>query len=452
MRVNLTAGRIRELVCKPGVTQSFLWDSESPGLGVRVTEAGAKAFVFQGKLNGKAIRITIGDVRVWGINESRDRETKEVIVPGAREEARRLQALIDQGHDPRQAKAARVAEAEAKHEEERRQGVMVSEAWRVYLEARKPKWGERHYQNHVALAKAGGEPRGRGRRKGEPATTRPGPLFPLLALTLEELDAAAVKAWLEPEAKRAPTQAAQAWRALRAFVTWCADHPEYKAATHRDASSRGIARDTLPKPKAKADSLQREMLKPWFEHVRKIPNPVQATFLQALLLIGCRRGELTDLKWSDVDFQWKSITIRDKVDGTRTIPLTPYVASLLAALPRRNEWVFSSARGEEKKVQEPRIAHVKALTAAGLPHISLHGLRRSFGTLSEWAECPVGIVAQIMGHKPSAIAEKHYRSRPLDLLRMWHIRIEAFILEQAGIEQPDEDAQPLRVVKSNTGA
>jgi len=46
-----------------------------------------------------------------------------------------------------------------------------------------------------------------------------------------------------------------------------------------------------------------------------------------------------------------------------------------------------------------------------------------------------------MGHKPSATDEKHYRVRPLDLLRSWHARIEAWILEQAGIEQPKEDAK-----------
>jgi len=47
---------------------------------------------------------------------------------------------------------------------------------------------------------------------------------------------------------------------------------------------------------------------------------------------------------------------------------------------------------------------------------------------------PSGISAQIMGHKPSALAEKHYRRRPLDLLRKWHDMIEAWILEQAGID------------------
>jgi hypothetical protein len=51
-----------------------------------------------------------------------------------------------------------------------------------------------------------------------------------------------------------------------------------------------------------------------------------------------------------------------------------------------------------------------------------------------------------MGHSPSATAEKHYKVRPIDLLRKWHIEIEKFILTEAGIGQPDyEREKPLRV-------
>ena len=174
---------------------------------------------------------------------------------------------------------------------------------------------------------------------------------------------------------------------------------------------------------------------------------MHAAYLQGLLLTGARLEELAGLQWEDVDFQWKSLTIRDKVDGERTIPLTPFVGALLAALPRRNEWVFSSPAAASGRLQEPRIMHNKALTAAGLPALSIHGLRRSFGTLAEWVECPAGVSAQIMGHKPSATAEKHYRVRPLDLLRQWHSKIEGWILNEAGIEQPAEDRAPgFRVV------
>ena len=195
-------------------------------------------------------------------------------------------------------------------------------------------------------------------------------------------------------------------------------------------------REKLPKKRTGKDTLQREQLPFWFEYVRKLDNPVHSAYLQSLLLTGARRGELLGLRWQDIDFRWGSLTIRDKVDGTRTIPLTPYVASLLAALPRRNEWVFSSPMAASGRLQEPRASHIRALSAAGLPMMTLHGLRRSFDSLEEWIDIPSGVVAQIMGHKPSATAEKHYKVRPLDLLRMWHTKIEAWILNEAGIEQP----------------
>ena len=79
----------------------------------------------------------------------------------------------------------------------------------------------------------------------------------------------------------------------------------------------------------------------------------------------------------------------------------------------------------------------------------MNGLRRSFGTLSEWVEVPAGVVAQIMGHKPSATVEKHYRKRPLDLLRMWHEKIEYWILTQAGIEQAEANVIPFHTKTIN---
>ena len=289
--------------------------------------------------------------------------------------------------------------------------------------------------------------RTRGRRPGESDRTLPGALLPLLAEPLGRIDAERVRAWLADEAAKRPTHAALAFRLLRAFLNWCADRPAYGSQVQAGTCSSKLVRDELPAKSAKDDCLQREQLLLWFGHVRQIGNPVISAYLQTALLTGARREEVAGLQWTDVDFQWKSLTIRDKVEGLRTIPLTPYVAALLAALPRRNEWVFSSLTAADGRLQEPRIAHKRALVAAGLPDLSLHGLRRSFGTLCEWIETPAGISAQIMGHKPSATAEKHYRHRPLDLLRSWHVKIERWILEQAGIEQPGEELSAgLRVV------
>ena len=98
---------------------------------------------------------------------------------------------------------------------------------------------------------------------------------------------------------------------------------------------------------------------------------------------------------------------------------------------------------------EPTYAHTVACKTAGLEGLTLHGLRRSFKSLTEWLEIPAGVVAQLMGHKPSATAEKHYTVRPLELLAIHHEKIEGWILEQAGIVF-DAKAVPgaLRVVST----
>lgn len=474
-RIKLTGGRVRDFACPPDKAQAFLWDTEAPGLAVRATRGSdVRAYIFQGKLNGKDLRITIGDVRAWGIEELRDPATGDVLEPGARQEARRLQAMLDQGTDPRQVKAERIASSEAKREEAKRIDAPALDAWAEYIEARRAKWSARSLADHEGMTKAGGEPITRGRKVTKDGKTRPGILRALLAQRLRDIDADAVRAWLKVEASKRPTHARLAFAHLRAFLNWCGDRPEYREQVHTDACAGRIARDELPKKAVKDDCLQREMLRPWFEQVQKIANPVHAAYLQIALLTGARREELAGLRWEDVDFQWRSLTIRDKVEGERTIPLTPYVSNLLSDLKRRNDtpppefrilmgkrirndlehwqpspWVFSSKTAASGRLQEPRIAHNKALTAAGLPALTLHGLRRSFGTLAEWVECPAGISAQIMGHKPSALAEKHYRRRPLDLLRMWHTKIEGWILGEAGIEQPHQDQTSPALAVSN---
>ncbi|HSV35394.1 MAG TPA: tyrosine-type recombinase/integrase [Ramlibacter sp.] len=191
-------------------------------------------------------------------------------------------------------------------------------------------------------------------------------------------------------------------------------------------------RRLVRKQTPKVDTVQREQLAAWFQAVRADSNRTAAADLQTLLLTGARKGEIAGLRWADVDFRFGgSLTIRDKVEGLRVIPCPPYLAQVLAALPRNGPWVFGPSA--PKIASNATYNHRRALVAAALPHVSLHGLRRAFGTLAEWVECPAGVVAQLQGHKPSATAEKHYRSRPLDLLRVWHTKIEAWILEQAGV-------------------
>jgi integrase len=472
-KVTFTAGRVAGFKCPADKAQAFLWDVTAPGLGLRATPAGKPAYVFQGEFRQKTIRITIGNPDAWSI-------------PQAQEKARELQRLIDEGHDPRDLKrdalaatVAKKAAATAKTEADGLAALTVGEVWKAYVEERRPFWGALHYRDHVDKAKAGGLPSGR--RGGGKALTKPGPLAALMPLTLKDLDQGTIEAWAAKEGKTRASSARLSWRLLTVFLTWCGEQSEYAALLPaKNPAKTKKAREALGKAGTKKDVLQKGQLEAWFSAVRQINNPTISACLQVLLLTGARLNEVLTMRWEDVNTQWKGITINDKVEGAREIPLTSYVESLITALPRRNDYVFASARTlalDEKNIarrerksatkgkaapvgailetsatgyiSEPNTPHTRACRAAGLEGLTLHGLRRSFKSLTEWQEVPVGVVAQIMGHKASATAEKHYTVRPLELLALHHTRIEAWIQEQAGIVfDPKAAPGALRVVAS----
>jgi integrase len=459
-----TRASVDAATCPPGRAQVFFRDTEQPALMLRVTAAGAKAFVFEQRLAGKTVRVTIGPISMQ-IRAAKDRNGKPVTA-GADVEAARLAGMVAQGIDPRAEKAGRVAEQDAEREaarvERAKLEVFGLDAWTRYCEDRRPHWGERNYVDHLAMAARGGEAT---RKRAPTKVKQDGLLFALLDRPLACIDAVLVEEWVARETKLRPTRTALGFRMLRAFLNWCGEHPEYRNIAHSDAHRPKRTRDKIARKAAKSDVLDREMLSVWFREVGKL-TPAMSAYLQTVLLTGCRPGEALDMRWEDVDFQWSRVTLRDKVEGARVIPLTHHVArtlhdlrrlnSIRPDLPRRlrddleaqsehdkwepSPWVFVARVRTGERVALPRNAHSQALSAAGLPHVSLHGLRRSFGTLSEWVEVPAGIVAQLQGHKPSATAEKHYRARPIDLLRLWHQRIEDWMLEQAGIEQSHEVA------------
>jgi integrase len=409
-------GLIERFRSRGGRKQDFLRDSKSPGLRVRATEGGSKSFVFEAKLNRKTLRRTIGDVRSWSIE-------------AARTEANRLRVMFDTGLDPRVVERQRLEQEQAQASLIQLQGTTVGEAWSSYLAERRSFWRPRTLADHERISSAGGRSVVRG-TKGRGLTV-PGPLYSLLLLRLLDLDAERLEAWASVQGSQRPTYGRLAWRCLKAFLTWCSQDARYTGLCDPQAAKGRKIREAFGKVRARTDVLEREQLAAWFKAVRELPNTTVSACLQVIVLTGARENEVLGLKWKDIDWDWKRITLSDKVDDARVIPMTHQVQALLRGLPRTSQWVFSSPTARDGVITIPRKQHVLACQKAGIEHLTLHGLRRSFGSLAEWLDIPSGIVSQIMGHKPSATAEKHYRVRPIDLLRQHHQRYEDWILEQA---------------------
>lgn len=447
-RVRFTRPLVDGFKCPAGRAQAFRWDSTQPGLGLRVTPAGRPAYIFQSEFQGRTVRVTIGSPDAWSI-------------PQAQERARELQRQIDAGRDPREVKAETIAADVAKRTAEIADVLTVAEVWPRYMAEGKPKrkaaWKPRYVADLKAAASLGGEPKKRGKGK-----TKPGHLAALMPLRLASIDQDRIREWYAKEAKTAPIQAARAVAMFSGFLGWCATKKDLRALVQKDAARASELGDMLPGANKRRDALEIDQLPAWFAGTDKLQSRAARAYLQALVLTGARREEMAGLRWTDVDFQWQKLTIADKVEATRVIPLTPYMAHLLSALPRHNQWVFASVRlkkgrngaapawvdaSASGRIAEPRAPHADVLANAGIPHVSIHGLRRTFSLLGEAAGAPAGAIAQVMGHKPSAIAEG-YRPRSIDALRSYLTQIERFILDKACIEFDPATAAPhgLRLV------
>ncbi|MEM7358839.1 MAG: integrase family protein [Pseudomonadota bacterium] len=420
-RVKFVAERVNKFCCPPDRVDALLWDADEKSLCIRARKGGSRAYYFQSRYNGKVVKIKIGNL-----------SDKAVTINFARKKARKYQSQIDEGFDPRQVIARRVKEAKVAREKSNLAAVKFGTLWDEYVDANKVHWSDSYAHDHEKAMRAGGR-----KRKRSSRLTVPGVLFSLRNIKISDLDSELVIEWARTEVVHRPTVTANGYRIFRAALNWAAGTRKYKSTVRPDEifKNRELRR-LIHKPKPRRDVLLQQHLPTWFRSVRESCDPIVACYLQGLLITGARREEMAQLKWDDVDLEWDSLEIRDKVDGSRQIPLTPYFKFLLSELPRYNEWVFYSHSSRSGRIVDPYRAHKRALDDTNLPHITLHGLRRSFGTLSEWVECPVGVVAQIQGHKPSAIAEKHYRVRPLDLLSVWHRKIEEKILEFAKIDFP----------------
>lgn len=424
-KVNLTAGRIAELKCPPGKSQAFLRDSKCPWLAVRVTASGNKSFVFEAKLHGATVRTVIGDVAAWTIE-------------AARQEANEKKTQVDRGIDPR-ALQRQVREAKiTQTAEDQRRATTVESAWTVYISKgtppRKKAWKPRYVEDLKRAVDPGGQP-----RKWGKGLTKPGPLYSLMARRLVDVGEDLLRDWYMVEAERGSAQAARALAMFSGFFSWCAKQREYRDLVQRDVAKARHLTDVLPARRSRTDALEASQLRAWFAAALQHPNQTGSTYLIGLLLTGARREELAALKHADVDYRWDKMKIADKYGESRVIPMAPHFKRMLQDLPvvEGNPFVFVSNTSALGRIAEPRSVLDRVLKRAGIGHVTIHGLRRSFSLLAEVAGVPAGAIAQIMGHQPSALAER-YRPRPMDVLREHMTTIEEFVLRKAGVIRSSE--------------
>jgi integrase len=160
-------------------------------------------------------------------------------------------------------------------------------------------------------------------------------------------------------------------------------------------------------------------------------------FVRLLLFTGCRRSEASAARWSEFDLAariWTIPAARHKVNVDHRIPLTDTLLELLNGLPKfkSGDFVFSANYGRTP-LRGFSKATARLLRLSGLPHFTLHDLRRTMRTrLSE-----IGIAERVaeaaIGHAARnalvRIYDQYQWSAEIrSALEQWHARL-AEILE-----------------------
>jgi integrase len=319
-----------------------LWDDDPRGLGLRIFPSGRKSWVLSYRTGAGTKRLlTLGDYGTLALDQARKLARKELV------------RVESDAADPMAEKQARRVEAATGS---------VEALFDAYLADVKPKRADellRLAQSHI---------------------------FPKFgSRNWRELRRSEAREWHQGiKAPYSANRALQAARAAFYWRLWREDDAPGNKQQKRDTRNP-FAGIELRREKPRQVRLEISEL-PKLEKAidAETRDPYLRAFFRIVLATGCRRGEALSLQWSDVRLTGKepSVTFRDvKAGGDRTVPLSGHAAALLKALTQieGNPYVFVGHK-HGTHLQAPNVAWDRIRKRAGLPHLRIHDLRRSFGS------------------------------------------------------------------------
>jgi integrase len=178
-------------------------------------------------------------------------------------------------------------------------------------------------------------------------------------------------------------------------------------------------------------------------------NPYPATAIKLLLLTGCRRGEIVNLRWGHVDFERECLRLPDSKTGAKVVYLNAPARVLLQELPRMagNSRVIPGVKAESASAAIDKVWS-RVRKAAELKDLRLHDLRHSFASIGAAGGLSLPIIGALLGHK-HAMTTARYAHLSADPLRaandMVGARIAAAMnLKPAAADTADVLGLPIR--------
>jgi integrase len=391
----MTKKAVDRLAYNSALPQSqIIWDGSLPGFGCRVFSSGTKSFFLDYRVNGVKRRLTLGRYGVLTPQQ-------------AREKAVRALAEVSDGVDP-------VEERRTK-----RGVATLALASSEYLDEAKSKIKLRTVAEYKRLFD----------RYILPALGRK------LVTDITVRDVAR----LHNAHRETPYQANRIRDSLAILMHWC------ELRGYRDRNTNPC-RDVKKFPERQRERFltvaevgaigaaltraEREGLPP-APKLRKRPksqrtakhrpksadspipaNPFAVAAIRFLLFTGWRESEALTLRWSDVDFARKLVTLQDSKTGKSHRPLGAPALALLSDLPRvaGTPYVFPGSKTGQPLREMKRVWHA-VRHAAGLDDVRLHDLRRTVASFSVASGHSLYITGSILGHARAETTQRYAHLR-----------------------------------------
>lgn len=194
----------------------------------------------------------------------------------------------------------------------------------------------------------------------------------------------------------------------------------FEALARREEKIRNRAKEVASKPYNK-----------YYVRQYKVPEDGYVDyiipFVALSLYTGARNGSAVALKWQDIDFNNKTVTLQKEYSKTAItveVPMVEDLCTILKVWADQQEvnikdtsdderFVFTSRHQKENKpiLSIDKKEWAKLLLEAGIPHARWHDLRHTFASMLLEKDESVFVISKLLGHKSIKTTERYLHLR-----------------------------------------
>ena len=141
-------------------------------------------------------------------------------------------------------------------------------------------------------------------------------------------------------------------------------------------------------------------------HKSKGSGQQQADIIQLLLLTGCRKSEIIQLRWSEVD--GNILQLVDSKTGARTVLLNRHAQRIIARQPKSESiYVFPDLTNPSQCRSNELSLWRKVRRQVGIDDVRLHDLRHTFASHAVMRRIPLPVVSRLLGHRSARMTIRY---------------------------------------------